>query len=361
LFAVTLFVAPLVYRRLGGSTAAAIAAPAALALVIASFGAADIYWTLPWAVLTLLPWVFLLARRWPRHAWAAVVAIGLLASFATSIRGAAGLPVVLALAYVVFRVPTAWQKRVALVTVLVLSYLAITPLGLSAVRAYRDGDVNRDLDRGRPTSHALWHNTYLGLGFLPNQWRLQYRDELALATVKQTRPHAQFLSSTYIAELRRLFGRAIADDPGYVVKETLQKAVAAIGHTARYLAALVLALTALFVLGRLRSMRRLSLLAAPALLLAVVPPVLVMPIRSYELGLYGAVALLAVSAIAFAAGPALELVRDRRLPPRRAVVRPAVVAAALITTLAATWVAAREIDNRSTAWQAQKLQPPLVP
>lgn len=359
-YGLTILIAPLVYTRLFGR-AAGILAPLALALLVISFGASDVYWAGPWAVLTLLPLVFLLAQRWSRAAIPLLLAIGLGASLATSVRSGSGLGVVIAAALVILRAPTSWPKRAGCLALLAAAYLAITPLGLAAVRSYRNHDLHTQLGKNQPTSHSLWHNTYIGLGYMPNRWRLQYRDQLAIETVQKARPGTKFLGPGYDSELRKLWSRAVSEDPSYFVRESLEKVVAAIGHSARFLVVMVLALTAIALVGLLGRVRYMALLSLPALALAVVPVVLVMPIHVYELPLYGVIGLIAVLAIALAAEPALAAVRARRLPVLGQVRRPAVAAGLALLLIGATWAGTHALDTRSNDWQARHLGPPLIP
>src|SRR5437588_5810070 len=120
------------------------------------------------------------------------------ASFASSIRSQAGLPIAIAVLVLLAVRPWTIRRRGAAGLVLVLCYLSIMPLAFAGVRAYRDSWVgDPSFGKGQPTSHPLWHNAYIGLGYLPNQWRIKYLDGVAAATVRQVKPRAQFLSSEY--------------------------------------------------------------------------------------------------------------------------------------------------------------------
>jgi len=100
-FALTIAVYPLLIYHLTGSRLGAVASPVALlgALVFMPLG--DIYWVAAWGVLTLIPVLMLLDRRWPGWGLAAVCGILVLASLTSFIRGQAGLPVFLVAALVV--------------------------------------------------------------------------------------------------------------------------------------------------------------------------------------------------------------------------------------------------------------------
>src|SRR4051812_24405939 len=91
LFAITAGTYPLVFRALFRSRAAALVAPwALLAVLYKATDFYDVYWILAWAVLTLVPLLMVLARRWPRYGVGLAVGVMLGASFASSIRSSAG-------------------------------------------------------------------------------------------------------------------------------------------------------------------------------------------------------------------------------------------------------------------------------
>jgi hypothetical protein len=364
LFALTITMAPLIYARLFGSVVAALLGTAALAVLVISFGTSDIYWINAWAIVALLPLVFVLNRRWPRRraaGLAVVAAIAVAASFATSIRSAAGLPVVIALALVVGLRPARWRIRLGLLAVLLAGYLAITPLGLDAVRSYRNHQLHAQIDKGLPASHGVWHNTYIGLGFLPNQWNLQYLDVDGIRSVGEAKPGAKLGTAGYNAEARRLFIRAIGDDPSYVARETAQKVVATTGHAVPYLFVLAFFTAFAVVLGVIRKVRPMALLTLPAMLFGLVPAILVMPLRPYELGIFAAVGILAVMLTGLVAEPAFAALRSHQLLSLLRSRLPVLAVSAAVIVLAAAWVATRNIDSRSANWQAQKVGRPILP
>jgi hypothetical protein len=104
-----------------------------------------------------------------------------------------------------------------------------------------------------------------------------------------------------------------------------------------------------------------ALLALPALLLGLAPPILVMPVRSYELGIYAAIGILAVMLFGLVAEPAFAAWRSHRLRNLLRSRLPVLLVSGAVVVLAAAWVATRNIDSRSANWQAEQVDRPIVP
>jgi len=249
-----------------------------------------------------------------------------------------------------------------------LCYLLVTPFGLAALRAYRDDHVDqRNFGAGITERHPVWHNAYIGLGYLPNKWQIKYYDEVASRAVERVRPGTHFVSPTYERILRRLWFRALRSEPGFVLGQFAQKIVVVYRHAWLYLAALFLTVPWVLAIGaRRRRFRAWLLLIAPALVIASVPPLITVPFRDYELGLFGALGLIGLLVTGELARPALALVGRAIRDPRstlRAVLsdarrhlatssgRWAVAVSGLgLLLLVASFLPAQHIQERATTW-----------
>ena len=47
---------------------------------------------------------------------------------------------------------------------------------------------------GRMKQHPMWHSIYIGLGYLPNDLGLRYRDDVATAKVRELAPDSGYLT-----------------------------------------------------------------------------------------------------------------------------------------------------------------------
>ena len=74
------------------------------------------------------------------------------------------------------------------------------------------------------SGHPLWHNAYLGLGYIENPWGIHWKDEFAVNFVKQKDPRVKKYSSEYEHILKQEFFRIVREKPFYFVKVNLAKA-----------------------------------------------------------------------------------------------------------------------------------------
>jgi hypothetical protein len=316
-FALLALLYPLVFYELFGSVAAGVLAP----LLLGAFtflANSDIYWVAGWCPLLCLPVLFLVATRpWTRWSVAACVAIGLVASYAGSIRAQAGLGVAIAtLGVVVFRAPT-WGRRVAVAALVILAYLSIRPALFRGLEAYRDHEIAAYIDTHPAwenvddSGHPFWHSAYIGLGYLPNRWGIVWSDSNAAAAVRRVDPNAVFLSPRYSAILRDLYFDIVRDDPGLVVHTYAAKAAVELNDALRRFLPGLAVLPALLLVGRRRRLLRVaSLLTVPTVLIQFAPPVLTLP-GVYGVGFMTGVGLLAMLGCCGAAAAVEDAVRER--------------------------------------------------
>lgn len=360
---VPVLMAPLLWTRLFGHVAAGVVAPLVLLAGIRTIGLTDIYWIVPWAILTLLPPVLLIARRRPRRwlAWLALVVLA--ASFASAIRSNAGLPVAIAAAAVAVTAAGGWRTRLVGVGVVVAAYLVVSPLLLSAVREHRDSTVGAELSQGSGAGHSFWHPAYIGLGYLPNRRGTRWRDDFAYAAVRRDSPSVDCVSAEYDATLRRLTLGVVEEQPAFVAGTIGRKLVVVVRDSRRYLLVLAILLpAALWLGGARREKLRLLLLLAPALAITLAPPLLAVPARAYELGLFGLWVLLATLSVAWlatvlAASGGAWRARLRELPIRRTAVTTVASIAAL--ALCTSW--GNGIQATADEWFAAAPPPMELP
>jgi hypothetical protein len=335
-----------------------------------------VYSATAWAIVTLLPVVFLLWQRWPRAGLLVLVLVMVAASVASSIRGQSGLPVLLAAIALLATRPWSVPRRLATGALLVVAYIAVTPLGLMAVREYRDswvGEPNFAADQ--PDSHAIWHNAYIGLGYLPNSWRLQWDDTDGMLAVEQREPGATYMSDDYVAAVRELYFDTVTEDPGLFAETELSEASVAIRHLARFWFIALLLIPVLLVAGPGRvQMRRWVLLVLPALALGALSARVAPAEGSVRHGPAGgaraprgarrrAPARSAAGACARRAGRGARQATSclRGLWAGRAGRVAVAVSLAGMVALGAPSALAGPIQDRAAEWHQRELAPPIVP
>jgi hypothetical protein len=318
-FSLLVFLVPILIFELFGSLLVAFVAPLLVVWRFEGIEGMDIYWILAWCMLLGLP-ALLLAYRWwrdrlRRRATVLLTALVLAASFATSIRANAGLPIVLdALGIVLlagtdrWRRPRTWRlgrptradlARPTAAVLLVAAYLAVSPFALAQVRDYRNSAINNpSFAAGAATQHPLWHNAYIGLGYLPNRYGIVWSDAVSADLVERTHPGTGFLTPTYEATLRSAYLHILRTDPGLFARNVWAKTRTIVGSAvSKFWLAPILIVVGLFLRRRRRETAVVIALSVPALLIGAASPVLTIPSEEYALGwtgTWGAIWLLAI-------------------------------------------------------------------
>lgn len=373
----SLLFSAVIFRALFRSEWAGLITPPTLLLCLASFGFGDIYWVTAWVVVTFMPLLILLARSKPRHQWVALIPIALTAGIVSTIRSDAGLAVAVAAAAVAAIANGRLTVRAAVIAVVGLAYLTPSWIVLPAIRAHRDHRIGVNLSAHTPTSHPLWHSLYIGLGYTSNRYGIHYDDSYAAAAVRETDPRAPYLSPAYASALRKQVNALIEHDFGFVVKAEAQKAVVELSHTARYLLLLALLLpAALAARGPARLRPSELALFLPALAIGVLPAIVAVPFRVYELTLLAPLGTLGLLGIGSAAARAQQewtmskavaagVRREARIVSRGLLdnwpTRPTLlVLLASIAILVPTFLFARHLEAEHERWDHNKRTPQTV-
>jgi hypothetical protein len=245
-----------------------------------------------------------------------------------------------------------------------LAYLSISTAGLAAVREYRDDRVGTELGRGQPTAHPFWHSAYIGLGYLPNDEGIRYRDDIALAHAREETPGVQYLSSEYDHTLRTLTLRFVRDEPLFVAGTVAQKLIVVVKDGALYLCPLALLLPMLLLGDRSGDRRRMVALIIPAVVINLLAPLATIPFYPYklpyEVGLWGSVNLLTLLAVLWLAADLEAGRRPWRVLGTAAGRRALAFTAAGLILVSAAAVAATPIEERATDWQNSAPPPPVT-
>src|SRR5947209_5425463 len=181
------------------------------------------------------------------------------------------------------------------------------PLGIKATKLYRDERLSGIL--APPADTTIWHSVYIGLGYIDNPYGIRYEDGVAYAAAKRIDPNVVYLGPGYPHAMRKLMLRMVEHHPGFVARSLFAKLRAVIRHSiSQFWLGLGLTFLALSF-GRSQSeRRRTALLAGPATIITLVPPVLVMPFTQYELGFFGAAGFLWLLGVLWTVAAAERLV-----------------------------------------------------
>lgn len=73
------------------------------------------------------------------------------------------------------------------------------------------------------STHVFWHSIYIGMGYYPNQYVADYRDEVAAAKVKSIDPSVKYCSREYEEILKNEFFDLLKKDPFWFIRTFLIK------------------------------------------------------------------------------------------------------------------------------------------
>jgi hypothetical protein len=234
----------------------------------------------------------------------------IVSSLASFIRSFAGLPAFLAAELLIGLQRGRGWARLAFATIALFAYLAVTPLAANAIIAMRDQRIVGTVAPAPITT--VWHSVYLGLGYLSNPYGIRYDDNIAFEHALHEDPSLQFLGPGYGDTLLRLILRIAVGDPLFVLETVSTKAAVVTGHiVTRFWPLLLLLPIALFIGPRRQEARRYALLALPAVVYGVLPPLLVVPYIQYELGLFGGLGFLLLISWVLTVAQTEDLIRRR--------------------------------------------------
>jgi hypothetical protein len=144
--------------------------------------------------------------------------------------------------------------------------------------------------------HAVWHNVYIGLGFLSNPYVPGYCDQAAISVVEAAAPGTTYMSSAYESVLRAKVLELLKLHPKFVLYSLFSKAGVSL---------LVVMLAG--NIGLITALRRPKPLLQEAAFwcataLSAVPGILAVPVPKYTTGLLAFTIMYSCYSIAYARG-----------------------------------------------------------
>ena len=286
LFPLVFLVAPLVFYLLFQSITAGLVAPVLLLAKFRFLEDSQHYWIGAWAVLLGLPVLALVAVRRPRGSTLLLLAMCVLGGFASSVRGAAGVPLVVGAIAILLLQGGAWRRRLGLAAACAVCYFAMSTGVVEAAKSYRDWKTGVAVPSEYRTN---FHSIYIGLGYVQNDYGITYNDSVAIEHALKVDPKATYLGPRYPKVMRKLVFDLARDDPGFIVDNLTTKAGLITRNALdRFWPALLLVSLGMLVGPYQRAMRIAAGFAVPALAVGFLPPVLVIPLEEYALGWLGA-------------------------------------------------------------------------
>lgn len=353
-------ISPVLFHQITGSVVAALVAPIGIVVGVRLFGESP-YWIVAWAVLGLIPVLLWVEARWTPAACGILGLAVLLAGVAATLRSVAGTSVLLAVLIVVLtRAPWGIAPRVAAAALAVGLYVLVSSVTISALERHRDRESPpAAVVPDALNSHVFWHNAYIGMGYLPNDYDLWWNDTVALRDARRVDPHVEYLTNRYERLMRQLTLDLVKKDPPFALRVFSEKLLVGIGEAAPYLVFLLLLLP-----SGIRSegalFRRLLLATAPAALLGLLSGIVGLPSGGYLYGWLAALWLICIACVSLGIARTVEggfphrgSVLTKRgsvlrglseLSPRRLILGAGVAATLVVTALLGDSFQDRAID-----------------
>lgn len=313
LYALLIAVTPILWLRAFGSWIVAVLAPLFLLYGVNFVFYGDIYWISAWVLFLTMPIMFIVARNWTRSSWVWLTICCVVASFASSIRINAGLPVFISCVGLLIVSQKGWARKAALFLLLAFSYLSVQPIMMNSIRHYRDVAVNEPgLSQAYPGEHPFWHSIYVGLGYVPNHQGLSWNDSVALNAARQVAPNVVQYSSQYEAVIENLTIRLVERDPGLLLRNLVAKVTVCFSDAIQWfwIPSILFLFGILIAPGR-RLWRRYGLLLVPALAITLGPPLLTIPSVVYQMGWLASWALIAMLGFSIVIVETEAMIRSR--------------------------------------------------
>ncbi len=201
--------------------------PIFLVLLISSFAyiVGDVYIASFFSVFSLIP-LFLIVLK-SKKKWIIIlslVIIGLLIGFSNFLRAHAATPIMLfILLYVLLHKQTLLRNKLIMCFALVVGVFLFS-FWKENIISKRDHFLHsKNMIVEQVNKHSLWHNLYIGLGFLKNNYGLQYKDEVAIKKVATINNEVKKSSRQYYHILKQEYLKFIKQNPKFFIKTIMAK------------------------------------------------------------------------------------------------------------------------------------------
>jgi hypothetical protein len=150
---------------------------------------------------------------------------GFTVGIANMFRSHSGTSVLIFMAIIlVFYLQTPWKKKIMLLMFVALGVLAPS-LYFHQILDRRDTYLKNLYPNYKVAlkGHPFWHTTYIGFGFLDNEFGIKYKDEIAIEKVQSISPKTDYLSEEYETILKNETLNLIRTRPRFVVQTIFAK------------------------------------------------------------------------------------------------------------------------------------------
>lgn len=250
-------------------------------LGVISIQSGTVYSVPPATVAAVLPWFLYFSGKIKLTPFFLGICFlsGAAIGFSNSIRphGVTGLILLMGVLIIFLKYPV--KDKLKISSALALGLL-IPVLCFTYLSGKRDAYLTQQSETYQPSEprSLLWHNIYIGFGYLNNPMGIKYDDWVAINKVHSISPDTELYSKEYVEILKEEVFRLIGSHTNFVLKTVFAK----IGVMLFYIIySANLGLIATYYYPKKRALESAFLVA---ILFSAAPGILVMPFRGYILG-----------------------------------------------------------------------------
>ena len=118
----------------------------------------------------------------------------------------------------------AWKAK-SIATSLLLIGIILPMLWFNLLISQRDTYLVTEIPGyiSAPTTHTFWHQAYISMGYIPNEYGIVYEDICAHERALEIDPEMEYRSEHYSEILKGEVLRIAKDDPGFIAKLLIAK------------------------------------------------------------------------------------------------------------------------------------------
>lgn len=114
-------------------------------------------------------------------------------------------------------------KQKILLFLLFIIIFMIPQLILNSIRSARNRDYFQGIPSEKISHHGLWHNAFMGLGYVQNKYGIYWDDTNNFRLVKQINPNAEYVTYEYYDILKNLYFKYSLESPDLWFKNLFAK------------------------------------------------------------------------------------------------------------------------------------------
>ena len=101
---------------------------------------------------------------------------------------------------------------------ILLNFSSLIQKGFYSYTRFKNPNLSLNSNFQPPYSHGIWHNLYIGLGFLENKWGIRWDDAIGFEHARRYDPKAIYPDPKHYVVMRKLYFKYLSEEPVEYVK-----------------------------------------------------------------------------------------------------------------------------------------------